>query len=207
MISIQMIDQIQVIAFWLVFTRWVVILMQLPIFDHTSIPVPVKVLSSLLISYAFYGQVEAQMIAEVKSVGVESFWLLTIFHASVGLIIGFLVKIIMSIFISSGALMTQQIGFTSVSYFDPNFVTRTGPFERIIQWTILIMILSSGALLPMFKGVIHSFHSITWASMGKFSFSHIFYMNFFKSLFATALLLAGPILFTNLMLNRQFSNS
>ncbi len=53
--------------------------------------------------------------------------------------------------------MTQQIGFASVSYFDPTADQKTGPFEKMIQWTVLIMILTTGALIPMFKGVLNSF--------------------------------------------------
>lgn len=201
MISVNVIDYPVLIAFWLTFTRWVTILIQLPIFDNTSIPQVVKVLSSVVISYAFFPFVKVAMVQEVLTVGVENFWYLTIFHSIVGLLIGFLVRSIMNLFVASGTVMTQQMGFTSVSYFDPTFQSRVGPFEKIIQWTILIMILSTGALLPMFKGVIASFFSITMENLGNFGSIHIFYNDFFKGVFKAAFLLSTPILFTNLILN------
>lgn len=201
MINLQVVDYTVLIAFWLTFSRWTAILMQLPIFDNMSVPSLVKVLSSIVISYAFFPIVQETMVKEVLSVGADNFWYLTIFHTVVGALIGFLVKSIMNLFIASGSIMTQQIGFGSVSYFDPTYVSRVGPFEKIIQWTIIVMILSSGALLPMFKGVINSFFTVSALNLGKFAQVHIFYHDFFKGVFSSAFLLATPILFTNLLLN------
>ncbi|MBD66160.1 MAG: hypothetical protein CME62_13190 [Halobacteriovoraceae bacterium] len=201
MINVSIVDYPVFIAFWLTFTRWVAILFQIPIFDNTSVPVMVKILMSLIISYAFFPIVEAAMVKEVLTVGMDQFWYLTIFHTIVGLFIGFLVKTIMQLFAAAGTIMTQQMGFTSVSYFDPTFSAQVGPFEKIIQWTVLIMIIQTGALLPMFKGVLNSFFSITAADLGKFAQIHIFYHEFFKGVFQAAFLLATPILFTNLLLN------
>lgn len=201
MISVSIANMPALIAFWLCFTRWVAILFQLPIFDNTSIPVMAKVLTSLVISYAFFPMVEGQLIKEVLTIGADHFWYLTIFHTIVGLMIGFLVKSILNLFIAAGSLMTQQIGFASVSYFDPTYVSQIGPFEKIIQWTILIMILTTGALIPMFKGVLNSFFSITAMNIGKMASIHVFYHDLFKGLFQAAFLLATPVLFTNLVLN------
>jgi len=201
MINISVIDYPVLIAFWLTFTRWFAVLFQLPIFDNTAIPSIVKVLSSLVISYAFFPIVQTTMVTEVLNAGIENFWFLTIFNTIVGLTIGFLVKSIMNLFVAAGGIMTQQIGFSSISYFDPSFVSSIGPIEKMMQWTIIIMILTTGALMPMFKGVLNSFFSISFAHVGKFSSIHIFYHNFFKGIFEAAFLLATPILFTNLLLN------
>lgn len=201
MINVAITDYTILIAFWLTFSRWLAILIQLPIFDNMTVPSMVKVLTALLMSYTFFPVVESAMVSEVLAVGQQNFWYLTIFHTMVGLIIGFLVKSILSMFIAAGTIMTQQIGFTSVSYFDPTFKSRIGPFEIIIQWTILIMILSTGALLPMFKGILNSFMSINARDLGKLAQGHIYYQDFFIEVFQTAFLLATPILFTNLLLN------
>lgn len=201
MINIAVIDYPVLIAFWLTFTRWAAILVQLPLFDNTSVPNMVKVLMSVMIAYAFFPVVKDTVVQEVIRVGVDNFWWLTIFHSIVGLMIGFLVKVIMTLFIASGSIMTQQIGFAAVSYFDPTHDQQIGPFEKIIQWTILIMILTTGALIPMFKGVLNSFFSVTMENLGNFANIHVFYHSFFKGVFQAAFLLATPILFTNLLLN------
>ncbi len=201
MLSIQITDMTMITAFWLAFSRWLAIIFQLPLFENVAIPVVVKVLTTLLLTFAFFPMVQDQLIMDIKYVGEESFWFLTIFNTLVGLIIGFFVKSLMSIFISTGALMTQQIGLNALSYFDPQAGGQVGPFEKLIEWTVLMMIISSGALLPMFKGVISSFSTIHIYNLGKMAHSIDFFMILFKSIFISSIMLATPMIFVNLIIN------
>jgi flagellar biosynthetic protein FliR len=190
-----------IVAFWLAFSRWLAVIFQLPLFENVAIPAVVKVLTSVVITFAFFPLVEAQIMMDIKHVGVESFWYLTIFNTLVGLVIGFFVKSIMAIFISSGAVITQQMGFNALHYFDPSAGGQVGPFEKLIEWTLLMMILTSGALIPMFKGVVLSFSSVHIYSIGKMGHSIEFFMIMFKSIFISSLMLATPMIFINLLIN------
>lgn len=197
---IELIDYHVFIAFWLSFTRWVTVLFQIPIFDNTSVPSLVKILTSVIIAYAFFPMTMPHIMQDVKYVGVDNFWYLTFFYSIVGLIIGQLVKTLMNIFVASGSVITQQVGFGAVSYFDPSAGQRVGPFEQLINWTMIVLIISSGALLPMFKGVVSSFESIHLYDLGKFATSPEYFMGLFKSIFISSILLATPIIFTNVTL-------
>lgn len=201
MLNIQITDMTVIVAFWLAFTRWLAVIFQLPLFENVSIPVVVKVLATLIITFAFFPLIQDQLIMDIKYVGPESFWYLTIFNTLVGLVIGFFVKSIMSIFISAGAIITQQIGFNALSYFDPQAGSPLGPFEKLIEWTVLMMVITSGALLPMFKGVISSFSTVHVYNLGKMAHSIDFFMIFFKSMFITSIMLATPMIFINLVIN------
>lgn len=201
MLSIQITDMTMITAFWLAFTRWTAIIFQLPLFESVAIPVVVKVLTTLMITFAFFPMIQDQIILDINYVGAESFWYLTIFNTLVGLVIGFLVKSIMSVFISTGAIITQQIGLNALSFFDPQAGSPVGPFEKLIEWTVLMMIITSGALLPMFKGVISSFSTIHIYNLGKLAHSIDFFMIMFKSLFISAIMLATPMIFINLIIN------
>ena len=150
MLNIQITDMTVIVAFWLAFSRWLAVIFQLPMFENMAIPMIVKILTTLIITFAFFPLIENQLLMDIKYVGADSFWYLTIFNTMIGLVIGFFVKIILSVFISTGAVITQQIGFNALHYFDPNAGGQVGPFEKLIEWTVLMMILSSGALLPMF---------------------------------------------------------
>jgi flagellar biosynthetic protein FliR len=194
-------DQYAFLAFWLCFSRWSAVLINFPLFDNVAVPGVVRVLASFLISYAFYPELSGTLIAELKVVGLDNIWLLTMFHVCAGLIIGFLVKSIMSLFVSTGNILTQQIGFNSVSYFDPTQGQQIGPFERLIEWTLLMLILSSGALVPMFKGVFNSFFSVNFLNADKLLKSPEYFVLFFKSAFSASILLAGPLIFANLLMN------
>ena len=200
MINVTISNYSEVICFWLIFTRWLTVIFQLPIFDHTSIPGVVKVLFCMVVSYAFYPMLKPEIMKDIAYVGIDNFWALTIFYAGLGLIIGFIVKSLMSCFTAAGSIITQQIGFGAISYFDPQSASRVGPFEIMIQWTLLVIIVSSGALLPMFKGIFVSFSSIHFYDMGMLSKSTVFYTQLFKSLILSSLLLASPIIFTNMLI-------
>ena len=200
MISIQIIDQTSLIAFWLIFSRILPIAMQLPLFDNVSVPVMVKVLMSILISYAFYPTVVGEVYRDIHAVGVESFWYLTFFYTVTGLAIGYFVKALMNIFISAGSMITQQIGFGAVRYFDPTTSSQIGPFEKMISLTLLVMILSSGAIFPMFKGIVASFSSIHIYDLGKLAASTEFFTRMFKGIFMASLMLAGPMIFINMLI-------
>lgn len=201
MISLQITDMSMIVAFWLCFTRWFAVVMQLPLFDNVSVPSMVKVLATLMFTFAFFPLSQAEILKDIAYIGPNSFWLLTAFNTIIGIMIGFFVKSIMSIFISSGALITQQIGFNALHYFDPNAGGQVGPFEKLMEWTVLMMIISSGALIPMFKGVISSFTTVHIYHLGKMGHSVEFFIQFFKSVFISSLMLASPMIFVNIVIN------
>lgn len=200
MLNIQITDYSVIIAFFLVFSRTLTIIMLLPLFDNNSVPPMVKVLVTLLISYAFFPHVQSQVLRDVAYAGVDKFWLLTAFYTLTGLVIGFFLKSIMNIYIAAGSLITQQIGFAAVRYFDPSTSSQIGPFEKIISWTIIIIVINSGAILPMFKGIFVSFSTIHMYDLGNLGANPVFFLKFFKSIFMSALMLASPLVFTNMFI-------
>ncbi len=188
------------VAFWLAFSRCLAIIFQLPIFDGMSIPAIVKAMTTLMITYAFFPHIQGEILKDIAYLGVDNFWALTAFYTVTGLILGYLVKSLMSMFISAGSIITQQVGFAAVRYFDPSSGTQIGPFETLIQWTMLIIVVTSGALLPMFQGVFNSFFSIHIYDLGKMAYSTIFFTDLFKNIFLSALMLASPLIFANLLI-------
>ncbi len=201
MLNIQITDMTIIVAFWLAFSRWTAVMFQLPLFDNVAIPAIVKVLASLVITFAFFPMIQNQLLLDIKNVGVDSFWYLTIFNTLIGLVIGFFVKSIMSIFVSAGAVITQQVGFNALHYFDPSAGGQVGPFEKLIEWTVLMMVLTSGALIPMFKGVVNSFSAVHVYNLGKMAHSPEFFIMMFKAFFISALMLSTPMIFINIVIN------
>ena len=200
MINVTLADHTQIICFWLIFIRWSSIIIQLPLFDQTSIPVTVKTLFSMMITFCFYPSLKHEVLKDLNYLGSEHFFILTFFYLVIGLIIGFMVKSLLSIFTGSGSLINQQIGFGAVHYFDPTTSSQMGPLEKLIQWTIIVIILTSGAVTPMLKGIYLSFFSIHIHDLGKIVFSPLFFIEMFKNIFLLSLMLAGPLIFTNMLI-------
>ena len=199
MINITLVDYIQIVCFWLIFIRWACVIFQLPIFDNISVPVLVKVLFTIVISYAFFPLIKNEVEKDIAYIGIENFWVLTIFYSIVGLLIGYLVNSLLNLFSSSGALINQQVGFGMLYYFDPNSASQTSSFERLVRQTMVVILISSGALIPIFKGIYNSFFNIHIYDLGKFQKSPIFFVEIFKDIFLSALMLAGPFVFANIL--------
>lgn len=201
MISIEITDYTTVVAFWLAFSRLIAINYQLPIYDNLPIPEVVKVLSTVIMTYCFFPFIEGEIRKDIAFIGIENFGMLTAFFTISGLAVGYFVKSIMQVFISAGEIITQQVGFAAVKYFDQSSGQQIGPFETLIKWTILVIIISSGALLPMFKGAFGTFFSIHAENLGNIAKSHIYFIDLFKGIFLSALLLSSPLIFTNMLIN------
>lgn len=202
MISVNIVDKYSLIAFWLSFIRWITTLYQLPLFDNTGIPEVLKVLFSLVICYAFFPYVKPYVIQDMSYWGENNFWVLTFAYTIIGISLGFLIKLFMSAFIIAGSLITQNIGLSAARYFDPNYQS-VGPFEKFIQETMIILIVSSGALIPMFKGVFLSFQKINLHTIFAtgMAFEMQWFMELLKSIFMTGLVLASPIVIMQILLS------
>jgi flagellar biosynthetic protein FliR len=204
MTALQIQDHIAFLAFWIGFSRWAGLLFQLPLFDQMAIPTTIKVLAAFVIHYAFYPLTEATLKAELLAVGKDHFGLLVMAHTSIGLMMGFMVKSIMGLFTAAGSIITQQIGFSSVTYFDPTQGQQIGPFEKLLQWTVLIAILTSGALIPMFKGVVESFSTFSVSTFYRWQDFDLTVKQLFKEIITLSIMLGAPLLFANILMNLVF---
>lgn len=200
MITVDLNDMNLLIAFWLGFAKLFPIAFQFPLFDNKSVPNTVKVLGLIVINYAFFPYTQKFVLRDMALLGQNSFWVLTIFYSVVGIIIGFFVKSIMQIFLSAGSIISQEVGFGAAKFFDPNFGEQVGIFEQLISWIVIIMILSTGALYPMFNGLLRSFDTLSFFGWNNTINFYEFFLNFFKSAFLASLTLATPLIFTNLLI-------
>ena len=199
MINLQVTDLNFFYAFWLVFCRWGAMMLQFPLFDQNTIPLMIKVLLVVGFSFAIFPMLQGVVVRDVVLVGTENIWFLTIFYTLMGLLVGFLAKSILFLFNSVGAIITQQIGFTSVRYFDPNSGDQVGPFERIIFLTMTLILISSGGLLPLLKGGMASFQTMSFLTISsKVGIVQLF-THLFKSVFLSAILLSMPFIFSNIL--------
>ena len=189
MISLDVTNTYTFYAFWLVFCRWITIVMTLPIFDHAAVPRLIKVLFSFCVTYAFFPFVKSFVIQDLKSVGLHNIWALALFYSLTGLAIGFLAKIILQIFNSAGSIITQQIGFSSIRYFDMTVTDQVGPFERLISLVMIVIIVSSGGLLPLFKGGFVSFQSMNFNNVINMNNWMAIFADFFRAIFKSSIIL------------------
>ncbi|MDH4469160.1 MAG: flagellar biosynthetic protein FliR [Bacteriovoracaceae bacterium] len=198
---IEIVDNIQLMAFWISFSRVLTIIFQLPLWEDVAIPMIIKILSSLIITYTFFPHVSPYVVSDMKLVGENHMIILTVYYALTGLLIGYLVKNITITIMAAGTLASQQMGLGSVALFDPTSMVQVGPIEKLLKWALLMTTFSAGVMLPMLKGIFLSFSSLSWQSASHLTLSMDFFLDFFKDLFLLALMLASPIIFINILLN------
>lgn len=199
MINLEVTDINALIAFWLVFCRWSGIIFQLPVFDQMGVPVILKVLFGVSISWCFYPSVEQIVLKDIAFLGNDNFWVLSFFYVFIGLMAGFLSRIVLQIFNSAGSIITQQVGFGAVRYFDLSIGDQVGPFEKFINTTVVTMIIIGGGLLPIFKGSYMTFQTMNFISFNQVKGIVPFALYLFKSVFNTAIILAMPLIVTNIV--------
>ena len=76
---------------------------------------------------------------------------------------------------------------------------QVGPFEKFINVTVVTMIVIGGGLFPLFKGSFISFETMNFISISSVKGFVPFMIYLFKSIFNTAILLAMPLIVTNLV--------
>ena len=199
MINLTVTDINSLVAFWLVFCRWSGIIFQLPVFDQVGVPGVLKVLFCISLSWCFYPMLSDFVIRDIAYIGVDNFWILSFFYVGVGLVVGFLSRVILQIFNSAGSIITQQVGFGAVRYFDLSIGDQVGPFEKFINTTVVTMIVMGGGLLPLFKGSFLTFETMNLVSISQMNGIVSFAIYLFKSIFNTAIILAMPLIVTNIV--------
>ena len=199
--DIQIVDYPILLAFWLSFARWAALLVHLPIFDQIPLPTMVKVLATILLTYAFFPVTGPEVLKDIQYLGVDHFWLLTIYEVVVGLVIGILVKAIMDLYVAAGTIVSQQVGLAAINYYDPSAQMQVGAFEKIIQYTVLVMLLSTGVLTVMFQGGVDSFLHLHVQDLSRLATTPAYFLDLFKFIFLSALMLASPLIFINLLMN------
>lgn len=189
------------VAFWLCFSRSMGFLINVPLFDEAAIPIVPKVLFSFLLSFLIFGWVEPFIVKDISLVGVQNFWSLTIYYGLSGAVISFMLKLIIDILLSAAHLATQQIGFSQMSIFDPTVQMTVSPIERLARLSFVALLISSGALTPIFQGLFYSFENFSFSQMSHWSSLGTFFTQLYRDLFVMALLLASPIIFCGIGFN------
>jgi flagellar biosynthesis protein FliR len=198
-VNITVTDINSLIAFWLVFCRWTAIVFQFPVFDQVGVPGVLKILFCISVSWCFFPFVKPYAIRDILYVGADNFWILSFFYAFVGLMAGFLSRIILQIFNSAGSIITQQVGFGAVRYFDQSIGDQVGPFEKFINITVVTMIVLGGGFYPLFKGSFMTFETMNFVSFSNVNGIVPFALYLFKSVFNTAIILSMPLIVTNIV--------
>lgn len=198
-------DEAQIMA-WLTpilwpFLRVLAVFTSAPIFSSKSIPVRARILLALLVAVSAQATLSPMPVISLNSpeaLGV------VVQQVSIGLAIGFVVRLVFAAFEFAGEIVGYQMGLGFASFFDPTMGGQASGIGRFFGYMAsLLFVVVNGHLLVL-MAVVRSFNAFPVSADFLGGVHRMQLHQLGSELFASALWIALPmvglLLFTNLAL-------
>lgn len=186
---LDIIDLTIIPTFLLVFARMIAFLMTIPLFSYRTIPVTYR------IGLAFFFSLVVTMTIEPLDAEFESlFFMLIVKEVAVGLMIGFVAFLILSIVQIAGGFIDFQMGFAIANVIDPQTGAQSPLVGQYFYMIAILFLLSVDGHHMLIHGMINSYQFIQLdklISIGDSFGQFIIYT--FNFLFVTAFQMAIPL--------------
>ncbi|MCB0407221.1 MAG: flagellar biosynthetic protein FliR [Bdellovibrionales bacterium] len=148
-------NEYEVLAFFLVLIRLSAFIVSWPVFDAPSIPMPVKILFSLVLSFLIFPLVGHDKLE--NSLLENQIILLAIREAFIGLAFGYLAKMFFFAIRIAGEIISVSIGLSSSQLFNPAFGSQVSSIEqlKLIVGSLFFLSINGHHLLLM--GLVDTF--------------------------------------------------
>jgi len=177
-------------AFLLIFSRVVAFIATLPIFSYRNIPNPFK------IGFAFFVSLITVSTIEIPTLPIDLAYVLLLFkEVMIGLTIGLIATLILTIIQIAGGFIDFQMGFAIANVMDPQTGAQSPIIGQYFYTFALLFILASDGHHLLINGVIASFKFINLDQLVNFS-SQNFIMSvimMLSQMFLIAFQMAIPI--------------
>jgi flagellar biosynthetic protein FliR len=189
----------QLIALALIFLRCVSFLVAWPVFGTGTVPVHIKVLLALLLSFCLLPVIHFQNLDLIK-ISDELLFVATR-EIFLGLFLGFLLRIFFFAVSMAGEIIGISSGLSSAQLFNPMMGMQTNVLEQIEVGLATLIFLAMNGHHLFLQGLAQSFDLIPVAAIGvKYqSFNVIAAMT--QDIFAMAFKMASPVVVTVLITN------
>ncbi len=197
-------DQNRVLAFLLLFVRFSSLLVFLPIFNYSTIPVSIKGAFAFYLTLLFF----PLMPATSYNFTVDTFMAVILLEVMLGFLAGFVLQMLFYILHFAGELISFQMGFSMASTIDPQTQSQSpivGQVFTLIALLILLLIDGHHLMIEFMAKSIQSSPIGTFVLEGdvvKYSIkamSHLFIMGFTIAFPIIALSLLSDIIFGMIM--------
>jgi len=182
----------QIIAFALVLLRILAFVISWPVFGSSNVPVPVKILLSVVMSMILFPTISFQNVDMIK-IGDD-----IIFLASreifLGLALGFLMRMFFFAISIAGEIISISIGLSSAQVFNPALGTQSNVVEQFEMMIATLFFLAINGHHVFIRGMVESFSAAPIASMAVKSSSFAGITIFVQDVFLAGLRISAPIL-------------
>lgn len=188
-----LLEPVRIATIFLIFVRVGGMMSAAPFFGHKSIPVKVRLLLAILLSWVVVGFVTpppANLIARplglVVAIGTE---LLT------GIAIGFAAQFLFWGVQYASDVLGFQMGLAMAQVFDPTTNANTNPLGRLLMWAFLMIFILLDGQHVLLESLVLSFSAVPIAG-GNLEATGPHLLQMAGGLFTTGLRLASPFMVT-----------
>ncbi len=189
----QLLEQSKLYLFLLIFIRISGIFVTAPIFSTRIIPVHIKILISLYLSYIAY-QFNGQSHLLYKDIHIIIFGILIFSEAIVGTLIGFIASLAFNMIQFGGRLLDLMMGMHIASIMDPLTSAQQSLIGQLQYIIVILLFLTLNGHHLIIVGMLQSF---TILPIGTLTFTPAFSETFLKIItqtFLVGLQFAAPIM-------------
>ena len=193
------IDQTQIIAFVLVFFRCLGFFLSWPIFSSSNLPVPVKILLSLLVAFICFTLVPVNQYPDITQ--YQSLILLTAKELLVGFAMGFLCNLVFHAVAVAGELISVAMGLSAAQVFNPAINSQQSSVNQLYFFLAAFLFLAIRGHHYFLTGLAKSFEMVPinvmlprLSQLGEFSLLG-------QKIIELGLLLSAPVIVAILIVN------
>ncbi len=189
----------QIIAFALVLFRTLAFVIAWPVFGSNNVPVPVKVLLSLVLSMIVFPTLKFQNI-DLININDQLIFLATR-ELFIGLALGFLMRMFFFAVTITGDLISMSIGLSSAQIFNPTLGVQSSVVEQFEMMIATLFFLAINGHHVFIQGMVQSFEIAPVAAIAVKSASFAGITTIVQDVFVAGLKMAAPILVAIFMTN------
>ena len=177
----------------LVFIRVGAILFALPFFGDSSVPVRVRILLSVALSFLIYPIIDRSWFGIIPN-SLLGFFVLIIKELGVGLLIGFTAKMAFEGLVSAAQIVSYQMGFGTASLIMPNADQMMDTFTAFHRTLVILFFLSLDLHGIYISAILQTFKVLPAGMISVDSSLGSFFISITANIFSVALQLAAPII-------------
>lgn len=200
MFSFSELNELQVIAFGLILLRMLAFVFSAAVFNSPSVPVPFRILFSLVLTIVLFPLVATNTVmAELSTLSSQLIYLAAM-EVMIGLCIGFVTRLFFFTISMAGELIAISIGIGQGQIFNPMIGSVSNPLEQFMVFLGTILYLMLNGHHYLIQGLVDSYTtaSIVKMSISSEALSSIVYLT--QKFLIIGIQIAAPVLISMLVI-------
>ncbi|MBP9707564.1 MAG: flagellar biosynthetic protein FliR [Oligoflexales bacterium] len=181
------------LSFALIFIRVGAIIFALPIFGDQPIPVQVRVMLAVALSFLIFGDARGLNV-DVANLNTLSLALLVLKEIFIGIIFGFIARVIISGLTMAAELVGYQMGFGTANLLVPDADMQMNAFTALHRIIVILIFLTLNLHFLFISGIIESFSLVPIGTASITGATTLSLTSITAEMFLVAFKLSAPVL-------------